>query len=75
MNIHHGSSRTNRLPEKKERIQTQPQTKAIFRGERRAPMRSRQGTSDIVQRTDDEATYLANPDEFILVSGDLSPTP
>jgi len=33
------------------------------------------GTSDIVQRTDDEATYLANPDEFILVSGDLSPTP
>ena len=38
-------------------------------------MRSRQGTSDIVQRTDDEATFLANPDEFILVSGDLSPTP
>jgi hypothetical protein len=38
-------------------------------------VRSRQGTSDIVQRKDDEATYLANPDEFILVSGDLSPTP
>jgi hypothetical protein len=28
-----------------------------------------------IHRNDDEASYLADPDEFILVSGDLSPTP
>lgn len=28
-----------------------------------------------IHRQDDEASHLANPDEFILVGGELSPTP